>query len=163
MLVSREDWLPCPGSSMLLGSLHSCFLSSPSVPCHLCAHTDALRCPWLRRRRGVMQSEFSVGVGARLCWGGHSLCSPSFSVSVCAVLCCQHLLALLGFFFAFPCALLGLGSAQGQRGARGVTSQPLPGLTVGAPLPSPCSSSYLFIQMSKCDEVQKSKLAPERP
>lgn len=102
MLVSREDWLPCPGSSMLLGSLHSCFLSSPSVPCHLCAHTDALRCPWLRRRRGVMQSEFSVGVGARLCWGGHSLCSPSFSVSVCAVLCCQHLLALLGFFLPFP-------------------------------------------------------------
>lgn len=105
MLVSREDGLPCPGSSMLLlGSLHSCCFSSRSVPCHLCGHTKALPCPWLRRRRGAMQSEFPIGVGpaslAWQSWGGHGchgLCSHSLSVSVCAVLCCQRLLALLGF------------------------------------------------------------------
>lgn len=176
VLVSQEDQLPCPGSSMLLlGSLHSCFFSSHSVPCHLCGHTNPLHCPRARRRRGALPSGFAVGGPvASLCGVRGRLCGrarlaravlPSLSVclSVCVLLCWQQLLPL------WACCLSlcspGAGGAEGQRGSsRCHQPSPSQGSLQGLPSPpSPCYSSYLFIQMSECDEVQKRKLAPERP
>lgn len=80
----------------------------------------------------------------------------------------QQLLALLGLLH-FPVAVPGRGcGAEGELGELEVSPGghcrgSLPTLPEGSQLPLPCYSSYLFIEMSECDEVQKSKLAPERP
>lgn len=75
-------------------------------------------------------------------------------LSVClSVLVCAGSSCWLCWLVAFPCAVLG---PRGSGAARGVTSPAPLGALQG--LPHPSYSSYLFIEMSECDEVQKSKL-----
>lgn len=132
VLVSQEDQLPCPGSSMLLlGSLHSCFFSSHSVPCHLCGHTNPLHCPRARRRCGALPSGFAVGGPvASLCGVRGRLCGrarlaravlPSLSVCLSVFFCAGSSSCLCGLV-AFPCAVPGRAVPRDSGGARGVTS-----------------------------------------
>lgn len=136
VLVSQEDRLPCPGSSMLLlGSLHSCFFSSHSVPCHLCGHTKPLCCPGASRSRGAVPGGFAVPARRRL-RGRARLARavlPSLSVS-CAVLCWQQLSALWGCCLS----LCSPGAGWGTAGELEV-SQPSPSQGSLQGLPSPPS------------------------
>lgn len=124
VLVSQEDRLPCPGSSMLLlGSLHSCFFSSHSVPCHLCGHTKPLRCPGARRSRGAMPGGFAVacGAGAVPTVREGSAGTGCAAIPVC-VLCCSVLAAALGSVGLLPFPVQSRGGPGDSGGARGVTS-----------------------------------------
>lgn len=130
-----------------------------------------------------MQSEFSIGTGPmaflsprarssacpRLCWEGRA----GTGCAVLPWLCVRPVLFCAGSsvgsvgLLPFPARCPGAAG-----GAPGVSSPAPPGGALqglpslpsrGAQLPAPCYSSYLFIEMSECGEVQKSKLAPERP
>lgn len=128
VLVSREDRPPCPGSSLLLlGSLHSCFFSSHSVPCHLCV-TQPCVVLGPGGAVGQCQGDLLWGRGGAGCAGGlgwHGLCCPG-----CA-LCCSVLAELSALWGR----CLSLCRAGGQRGARGVTS-PAPRRVAEGSLPT---------------------------
>lgn len=155
VLVSREDRPPCPGSSLLLlGSLHSCFFSSHSVPCHLCVTQPCVVLGpggAVGNARGICCGAGAVPA-AREGWAGTGCAALAV---LCAALCWQS--SRLSGVVAFPCA--GPGDSGGLEVS---PAQPLAGW-LRAPCPPSLLPSYLFIQMRECDEVQKSKLAPERP
>lgn len=97
--------------------------------------------PWLFCARALELPGGTAGTG---------LCCHCLALSV---LWCCVLAAAVGSVGLLPCPVQSRG-----RGAVGELR-----VSAEQPLPSPWYSSYLFIEMSQCGEVQKSKLAPERP
>lgn len=117
-----------------------------------------------------MQSEFPIGTSPEASlsprvrgWHG-PCCAPRLCVRP-VLFCAGSSVGSVGLL-PFPARCRGTaGELQVSpapplpRGTAGLPCRP----SRGAQLPSPCYSSYLFIEMSECGEVQKSKLAPECP
>lgn len=136
---SSPALLPFPAA--VPGGSAACPGCSPALTVSL-----SPECSWLRRSWSSAEGPSSPVAVPWLCWEGTAVLTPQLCLSV-----------LTPLAPCLPCAALG--------SSRCAQPSPWQGSGQGCPLPAhpPRAPPALFIQLSQCAEVQKSKLAPERP